>query len=190
MTEAGLRPHVLGIDDGPFDKRTDATVPIVGVMTEGPDLVEAVAITRFPVDGPRVAEFLATWIDGLRFASALHAVVLGGITVAGLGVVDIEDLSRRSGLPAMVVNRREPQDDRLSSALAGAGLAERIEIVENAPAAWPLDSGLFVAHAGTSRDEAAKILTAVRGKSQLPEPLRLAHLIGAALVSGQSRGRP
>jgi len=190
VTEAGPRPHVLGIDDGPFDKRTDATVPIVGVMTEGPDLVEAVAVTRFPVDGPRVAEFLATWIDGLRFASALHAVVLGGITVAGLGVVDIEDLSRRSGIPAMIVNRREPQNDRLSGALAGAGLAERIEIVESAPAAWPLDPGLYVAHAGTSRDEAAKILTAVRGKSQLPEPLRLAHLIGAAIVSGQSRGRP
>jgi len=190
VTEAGLRPHVLGIDDGPFDKRTDATVPIVGVMTEGPDLVEAVAVTRFPVDGPRVAEFLATWIDGLRFASALHAVVLGGITVAGLGVVDIEDLSRRSGLPAMVVNRREPQNDRLGNALTRAGLAGRIEIVESAPAAWPLEPGLFVAHAGTTRDEAAKILTAARGKSQLPEPLRLAHLIGAAIVSGQSRGRP
>jgi endonuclease V-like protein UPF0215 family len=186
----GRRPHVLGIDDGPFDKRTDATVPIVGVMTEGPDLVEAVAVTRFPVDGPRAAEFFATWIEGLRFASALHAIVLGGMTVAGLGVVDIEDLSRRLGLPAMIVNRRGPQDDRLSDALASAGLAERIEIVERTPPAWPLEPGLFVAHAGTTRDEAATILTAVRGKSQLPEPLRLAHLIGSAIVSGQSRGRP
>ena len=35
-----FRPHVLGIDDGPFDKSTDTTVPIVGVMMEGADLVE------------------------------------------------------------------------------------------------------------------------------------------------------
>ena len=87
-------------------------------------------------------------------------------------------------------HRPELEHHKRLAVEAGAGLAERIEIVENAPAAWPLDSGLFVAHAGTSRDEAANILTAVRGKSQLPEPLRLAHLIGAALVSGQSRGRP
>ena len=30
---------------------------------------------------------------------------------------------------------------------------------------------------------------ATLGKAQLPEPLRIAHLIAAALVSGESRGR-
>jgi hypothetical protein len=48
---------------------------------------------------------------------------------------------------------------------------------------------VFVTLAGTSRDEAERILRAARGKSRLPEPLRLAHMIGAALVAGQSRGR-
>ena len=28
------RPHTLGIDDGPFEKRTPGRVPIVGVMME------------------------------------------------------------------------------------------------------------------------------------------------------------
>ncbi len=35
------RPHVLGVDDGPFDKGVSRTVPLVGVTMEGPDLVEA-----------------------------------------------------------------------------------------------------------------------------------------------------
>jgi endonuclease V-like protein UPF0215 family len=185
-----FHPHVLGIDDGPFDKRTDRSVPLVGVMMEGGGLVEAVAVTRFAVDGDRAADFLADWIGGLRFAPALQAVVLGGLTVAGLGVVDLPHLSRRLGRPAMVVNRHDPRNEELIRALAAAGLSERIRLVEQSPAAWRLEAGLWVAHAGASQDEAAAILLAVRNKSQLPEPLRLAHLIGSAIVGGQSRGRP
>ena len=36
-----MRPHVLGIDDGPFDVHAGGETPIVGVMTEGADVVEA-----------------------------------------------------------------------------------------------------------------------------------------------------
>jgi endonuclease V-like protein UPF0215 family len=36
-----MRPHVLGIDDGPFDVHDGGATPIVGVMTEGADRVEA-----------------------------------------------------------------------------------------------------------------------------------------------------
>jgi endonuclease V-like protein UPF0215 family len=184
-----FRPHVLGLDDGPFDKRRDATTPIVAVMTEGADLVEGVAVTRFPIDGDGATEFLATWIAGLRLAPALHAVVLGGLTVAGLGVLDLTELSARLGVPAMAVHRRPPRDEPLLAALQAAGLARRIPLIERAPPAWALEPGVFVTLAGTSRDEAERILRAARGKSRLPEPLRLAHMIGAALVAGQSRGR-
>jgi endonuclease V-like protein UPF0215 family len=34
------RPHILGIDDGPFAKGATREVAIVGVVMEGPDLVE------------------------------------------------------------------------------------------------------------------------------------------------------
>jgi endonuclease V-like protein UPF0215 family len=44
-------PHILGIDDAPFDKHQDALVPVVGVMMEGAAVVESVAIGAFPVDG-------------------------------------------------------------------------------------------------------------------------------------------
>ena len=184
------RPHVFGIDDGPFDKTVDVNVPLVGVMTEGADLVEAVAVTEFPLDGDGAAEFLAEWVLGLRFASALHAVVLGGITIAGLGVIDIEALARRLALPVMIVNRRLPENEPVIQALRAAGLTERIPVVEKCPAAWRVSDGLYVTSVGASRDETERILESARNKSQLPEPLRLAHLIGSAIVKGQSRGRP
>ena len=69
-----MRPHLIGIDDGPFDKDADAVTPIVGVVMEGPDLVEGVAVTRFPIDGSGVTDFLAAWIAGLRFLPGLQGV--------------------------------------------------------------------------------------------------------------------
>src|SRR5919109_823350 len=92
------RPHVLGIDDGPFEKyRPGARTPIVGVMMEGHDLVEAIAVTDFPVDGAGITGFLADWIRARRFASALHGVLFGGITLAGLAVLDAPALASALG---------------------------------------------------------------------------------------------
>ena len=46
-----------------------------------------------------------------------------------------------------------------------------------------------MACAGIEDRVAGQLVRATLGKAKLPEPLRLAHLIGAALVRGQSRGR-
>jgi len=183
------RPHVLGIDDGPFEKFSSETVPVVGVMMEGPDLVEAVALTRFPVDGDGVTEFLAGWVAGLRFRPALRGIVLGGITLAGLAVVDPQELARQSGVAVVVVNRRRPGNARLAAALEAAGLPERRALLERAPPAVALPGGLWASAAGTDAAGAAGLVRATRLKSDLPEPLRLAHLIARAVALGESRGR-
>ena len=184
------RPHLLGIDDGPFERGTSADVPIVGVMMEGPDLVEAVAITRFPVDGDGLTDFLADWVGDLRFRPALQGVLLGGITAAGLGVVDVPLLAERLGLPVIVVNRRAPRDEPLLEALRSAGLDARRELVTRAPEPRRLDGGLYAGVAGATPETAARLVEAARSKSDLPEPLRLAHLVAAAVARGESRGRP
>ncbi len=186
-----LRPHLLGIDDGPFHKGAGKPVPLIAVMTEGPDLVESIAVGEFPEDGPDAAAHLAGWIGGLRCSDALHAVVLGGITIAGLGVVDIQFLARRLDLPVIVCNRRRPTDEPLIAALRAAGFDERVTLVEASPSAHAGHvDGLWIAQSGTDDAHARRLIEACSGKSRLPEPLRIAHLIAAALVNGESRGRP
>jgi len=183
------RPHLLGVDDGAFDKWRDADVALVGVMMEGADLVEGVAIARFPVDGDDATGFLARWIGGLRFRRALQGVVLGGITIAGLGVVDVVALSEALALPVLVVNRRDPSDHRLEHALRAAGLADRLALVERCPRAVLLSGGPWLASAGIDPDGAARLVAASRRKADLPEPLRLAHLVARAVATGESKGR-
>jgi uncharacterized protein len=183
------RPHVLGIDDAPFDKKQSSPVPIVGVTMEGANLVEAVAIGAFPVDGEGATEYLAAWVAGLRTRPVLQAVMFGGITIAGLGLVDLPRLAELLGLPVLAVTRHDPRNSDLRQALAAAGLPHRLPLLERSPPAWQADEGIYVAHAGTKREAAGHLVGATLGKGRVPEPVRVAHLIGRALVSGESRGR-
>lgn len=184
------RPHVLGVDDGPFDKGVSRTVPLVGVTMEGADLVEAVSVTEFPIDGEDVTDFLADWIEPLRVKPALQGVLFGGITIAGLAVIDVCALSARLGVPVVIVNRHEPRDQRLLDALESAGLEHRRAILERAPPARCLNGRIYAASAGGEPRAVVSLVRATLGKSDLPEPLRLAHLIARAIVKGESRGRP
>jgi len=183
------KPHVLGIDDAPFEKGQAGAVPIVGVMMEGSHLVEGVAVTRFPVDGEGATEFLGEWVRGLRWHAALQAVVLGGVTLAGLGLVALERLSGTLALPVIAVNRHDTAESELARALRVAGLQDRLAILERTPPSHRMRDGLFLACSGATRHDAERIVRATLSKANLPEPLRVAHLIGAAMVKGESRGR-
>jgi endonuclease V-like protein UPF0215 family len=184
------RPHVLGVDDGPFDKGVSRSAPLVGVTMEGPDLVEAVSVTQFPVDGEDVTDFLAGWIEPLRVKPALQGILFGGITIAGLAVIDVDALSTQLGVPVVIVNRRKPSNQRLTEALESAGLGHRRAILERAPTAQCVNGRIYAASAGGNWEACAALVRATLGKSDLPEPLRLAHLIARAIVKGESRGRP
>lgn len=184
-----MRPHVLGIDDAPFQKDQDEHVPIVGVMMEGATLVEEIALGGFPVDGSDATGYLSTWVSGQRWHPALQAVVLGGITIAGLGMVDLPRLADELAVPVVAVTRHDTETEDLERALSAAGLSARLPILQRAPASYQLRNGLFAASAGIEPADAERIIRATLHKARLPEPLRLAHLFGAALINGHSRGR-
>ena len=183
------RPHILGVDDAPFDKGQAQPVTIVGVVMEGPDRIESIALGEFPVDGEGATDYLAGWIAGLRARPTLQAVILGGITVAGLGIVDVAALAERLALPVLVVTRRDPARSELAAALQAAALADRLALLDRIPRAFGLGDGLYLAHAGVSRVDAERLVRGSLAKARLPEPLRVAHLVGQAIVLGETRGR-
>ena len=64
-----------------------------------------------------------------------------------------------------------------------------LELVDRTPRSVSVSDGLYLACAGAPAQAAARLVEASRRKGEMPEPLRLAHLIASAVARGQSRGR-
>ena len=98
----------------------------------------------------------------------------------------------------MVVARRPVNMARVKRALLRLpGGARKWDLVQAAgpmeplppPKSGPRTSTIYVQRVGLSTREAAGLVRATTLHGNLPEPLRLAHLIAGAYVTGQSRGR-
>jgi len=128
--------------------------------------------------------------DG-RFAAHLQLIMLQGIAFAGFNVVDIHALAADTGLPVLVVARKQPDLAAIRRALLRrvSGGRRKWKLVEKA---GPMEraADVWVQRADLSLDEAERVLLGA-GRSlcgKLPEPLRVAHLVAGGFA-GQSRGR-
>ncbi len=192
--------RVLGVDDGPFSF-SDATVPVIGVVVRK-GYIDAVLKTQVDVDGNNATSAIASLMGGTGYTGKLEAVMLDGACLGGFNVVDIEELNRLSGVPVITVTRDRPDMAAIREALEmlgrtpkygrkpipdwkeRLGLLERTRLVEVKTGARPIHIGF----AGLDEPEAKGIVTASTVRGSIPEPVRLAHLIARALVSGKSRG--
>lgn len=184
----GYAPHILGIDDGPFSISKDEVVPLVGVLTQASTPLEGVAVNQFPVDGKEATQFYSRWIRSMRWYESIQAVMINGITVAGLGVININRLSSLLSLPVLSMTRHATNDEELREALTTAGYTERISILDQIPPSHQYQEGIYLAVAGVDKGRADKILTASLEKARMPEPVRIAHLIATAIKKGESKG--
>jgi endonuclease V-like protein UPF0215 family len=181
--------NVVGFDDGPFDRtRPGTAVLLVGAVCARTRL-DGLLTGRVRQDGWNVTERMAALIEGSSFREHIQAVLLGGITFGGFNVADIHGLAARLDRPVLVVARRRPRLDKIRRALEHLPRPQRRwALIERAGAMEPAGP-VLVQRAGLSLAEARALLTATTLHGNLPEPLRLAHLIAGGLVTGHSRGR-
>ncbi len=181
--------HVIGFDDAPFDRVRRGDVPVVGAVFCGPRL-EGVVLGRVRRDGANATRVLERLVAESRFAPHLQLVFLQGIALAGFNVVDIQALHRALAIPVLTVARRSPDVAAIEAALRGRvpGGARKLRLLRRAGAMEPL-GGVWVQRAGIDAREAERVIRRFALHSHVPEPLRTAHLIAGALVTGQSTGR-
>lgn len=182
--------HVVGIDDGPFDRDRRGDVAFVGTVCAGTRL-EGVLRGTVRKDGANAADRIASLVAGSRFAKHLQLVMLQGIALGGFNVIDLHGLHARLGLPILVVTRHRPDLAAIRAALVNRvrGGRRKWALIERAGPMEPV-AGLFVQRSGLSSAQAEAVVRSTVQNGKLPEPLRLAHLIAGALVTGESRGRP
>jgi hypothetical protein len=187
-TQASIS-HVAGFDDAPFPRSHRGDVLVAGAVFAGGRL-DGVLSTRVRRDGSNSTERLVACLTASKFFPQLQAVLLQGITLAGFNVVDIHRLQEAIGLPVVVVARRPPDLAAIRDALLHKvpGGARKWHLIE---AAGPMEAlaGLQVQRAGIGLEACSHLLARLQIHGQLPEPLRVAHMIAGGVTQGESRHR-
>lgn len=188
LVATGRRLSAVGFDDAPFEKRPGAAVPLCGVVTAGTRF-EGMLWGGTTKDGTDATEVLARLVTDSKFQPQLHVVLLDGVTVGGLNVVDLPALAAEIGLPCLAVMRRRPDLDAIRRVVERLpDGAPRWERIGRAGTIHELGGFVFQV-AGATPEDGAAALRSLTDRGRVPEPLRLAHLIGSAVITGQSSRR-
>jgi uncharacterized protein len=97
-------------------------------------------------------------------------------------------LSKAVNIPVIVVMRGYPDKKRMFGALRKISQEQKIRLIEKAGKIYPLNK-IHIQFAGTTFDEAKKIISITTTNADIPEPLRIAHIIASGIIKGESYGR-
>jgi endonuclease V-like protein UPF0215 family len=186
------KSRFLGVDDGPF-RFSDTHVPLVGIAVQAPSYIEGVLMGHARVDGRDATDQILAMVRRSRYREGLRMLLLNGVAVGGFNVIDLDALHRELEVPIVTVTRRKPDLDAIRGALRRKfeDWEERWALIEG-HRVEPLmthHTPLHVTYVGAARRDVVEALALTTVRGALPEPLRVAHLVAAASVKGESHGR-
>jgi endonuclease V-like protein UPF0215 family len=179
--------RVLGVDDGVFIPHTSGLVPVVGVVFRGGYWLDGVMHTKIRVDGFDANSKIASMILSSAHYKQLRVVMLNGITFAGFNVVDIKKLNMKTKLPVIAVTREKPDFVKIQKALKNLPKSkERWKSILNsgeiiAVSTRSKTERVYIQTSGVLREDATRILRVASTRSNIPEALRVAHLIASGI---------
>lgn len=181
--------RVIGFDDGTFHFEGEDKTILVGVVMKGGSDVLGVVTRWIEIDGKDATDKMIDSINKSRFKD-LRIIMLKGITYAGFNIVNVERLSEETELPVIIVIRKKPDLNAMENALRRhfSDAEERIELLRKSGEIRELIPGkLFYQAYGIEPRVTEEIIRITRRSSLIPEPLRLAHIIASAVMSGESK---
>ena len=182
--------NIIGFDDGPFPSTHHGKVKVVGAVFANLRL-DGVLVGEIKKDGFDAAEQLTNLVGRSKFAEHVQLIMLQGIAFGGFNLIDVFHLNTQLKLPVLIISRKTPDLESIRKALT-TQIPEgekKWNIIEKL---GPMESvgKVFVQRVGLSFEEAASVVEHFAIHSNIPEPIRIAHLIAGAIVNGQSRGNP
>lgn len=179
--------RILAFDDCAFTF-SQRRVLVVGVVFRGGNFIDGLLSFSIKKDGNDVTEKLISSVKNSRHCKQISYVMMKGISFGGLNIADIEEIHEKTGKPVIVIQRKISEINSFIDALRKfKGSKKRIAAVKNA-GAFHKNKKIFFQFCGCSENEAREVLDLTCTRSNLPEPLRVVHIIASGL-SGDSRGR-
>ena len=180
--------RTIGFDDAPFIRHSNAPVSVAGIVC---------SLTRFEgmlwgniqADGFDSTERLIQMLLPSKFYPQLHLVLLDGIGMGGLNLIDLPLLAQQLQLPCVAVMRKFPKLEKMKSAIALLPHPEkRLQLLAKAGKIHTHPPFYFQV-CGLSAEITVRILQRLTDRGNVPEALRLAHLITSAVINGESGNR-
>jgi endonuclease V-like protein UPF0215 family len=183
--------RILGIDDGPFTRR-DKKVIVVGVVFRGGEFIDGLLRTYVDRDGLNATEKLSEMINSSRHKQQLKIIMLDGITLGGFNIVDVKKLYSETRIPVIVINRKVPDLKSIKFELENFDdFEKRWRMILNAGRIKELKFekfSIYYQNVGLEDEDAEEIIMISVKHAQIPEPLRVAHLIATGIIKGESEG--
>ena len=183
--------RILGVDDSPFPSHTTEEVLLVGTVFRAGNWLDGVLSTYIHGDGNDGTEKIAEMVKNSRNLGQLGVIMLDGITFAGFNLVNIRQIFESTGIPVIVIMRKIPNFDRIKKALKRfEDWEERWENVLEAGKVYKVNNQepIYMQIYGIRKEDAEDIVKLSTTRSAIPEPLRVAHIIAAGIITGESRG--
>lgn len=180
--------RVLGIDDGDFSHHAKETVDIVGIVFRGGYWLEGIMRTEVEVDGVDATEKIVAMIKESPHYKQLRVIMLDGVTFAGFNFVEIRELFKKVRLPVIVIVREKPNFTDIKRAIKNLpNYVERWRAIKNAGKMIEVHTVkskgvVYLQIAGISEMDAEKIVRRTSTRSNIPEALRVAHIIASGLT--------
>lgn len=177
--------RAIGFDDAPFIRDAQRPVSVAGVVCAGTRF-EGMVWGQVEPDGWDATQQLCNLLIGGKFLPQLHVVLLDGIALGGFNIVDLPLLAERLGRPCVAVMRRMPNLRAVEQAIHRLPQPQqRLTMLHRAGPIYHQACFCFQV-CGASPMTIAQVLQRLTDRGHVPEALRLAHLIGAAVIQGES----
>lgn len=185
---AGRTLRVIGFDDVPWRHRRSGSVGLVGVVCAGTRF-EGMVHGRVRRDGWRATDEIVRLLAKGKFLPQIHLVLLDGIAFGGFNVVDLPRLASALRRPCVSVMRKLPDLPAMErAALRLANPERRLRVLRRAGVIHVVKPFVYQV-CGADPVETAHALGRLTDTGNVPEALRLAHLVGGALAYGESGRR-
>ncbi len=185
-----VKPKIplVGFDDGRFTPRQPASkVPIIGAVMKGASHLEGVLYDTMDVDSQGtegITGIISRMLKNSPHIGQLRAILTSGLTFGGFSVLDIHEIFNQLGLPIIVIIRRYPDFKKIKQALIEhfPDGAKRWDLIQQAGDPKKINSSnIYIQHVGCTFTTCKQIIKKSTIQGNLPEPIRVAHLIASSL---------
>ncbi len=180
--------RILGVDDSPFSRK-DRETYLIGTVFRA-TYPEGIIIKKITVDGMDSTEVIIKMLEG-KFSQQVRVIFLHGLTFAGFNVPDIRKIYDETKIPVVTFSRKEPDFIAIENALKKHfnDWEIRLDLLKNIPSGIIKKgrSKIFVQFIGISYRDVLNLFQNTTIRGNMPEPLRLAHMIGSAIHFGYSK---